>query len=54
MIPVANAADYTRNLRRSTLVVLPGLGHLSQEEAPARSVQPVISFLASGAHELER
>ena len=51
MIPLANAADYTRNLHRSTLVVLPGLGHVPQEEAPARSVEPVISFLASTANE---
>jgi pimeloyl-ACP methyl ester carboxylesterase len=35
MIPFANSADYLRSLPRATLAVLPGIGHLPQEEAPA-------------------
>jgi pimeloyl-ACP methyl ester carboxylesterase len=46
LIPVKNADDYIRLLPKSTLVTLPGLGHLPQEEAPARSLVPVQSFLA--------
>jgi pimeloyl-ACP methyl ester carboxylesterase len=34
MIPSANSADYLRALPRATLAVLPGIGHLPQEEAP--------------------
>jgi pimeloyl-ACP methyl ester carboxylesterase len=45
MIPVANAADYLRTLPDSTLVRLPGLGHVPQEEAPTLSLAPVLSFL---------
>lgn len=46
MIPVANAQDYLAELPDARLVVLPGLGHVPQEEAPAASVQPVLDFLA--------
>ena len=46
MIPVANAADYLAALPDARLVVLPGLGHVPQEEAPAESLQPVAAFLA--------
>jgi pimeloyl-ACP methyl ester carboxylesterase len=46
MIPIANAEDYAKNLADSTLVRLPGLGHVPQEEAPARSMVPVRAFLA--------
>jgi pimeloyl-ACP methyl ester carboxylesterase len=45
MIPVANAADYQKDLKRCRLVVLPGLGHVPQEEAPAVSLAPVVAFL---------
>lgn len=48
MIPVANAADYLRHLPDARLVALPGLGHVPQEEAPARSLAPVKAFLARG------
>lgn len=46
MIPLANAADYLKALPDGRLVSLPGLGHVPQEEAPARSLEPVGQFLA--------
>jgi pimeloyl-ACP methyl ester carboxylesterase len=46
MIPVTNAADYVRDLPKSQLVRLPGLGHVPQEEAPEVSLVPVRAFLA--------
>lgn len=46
MIPIASAADYLRNLAHGRLVRLPALGHVPQEEAPDRSVAPVLEFLA--------
>lgn len=45
MIPAGNAADYQRALPDSRLVVLPGLGHVPQEEAPDASVEAVRQFL---------
>jgi pimeloyl-ACP methyl ester carboxylesterase len=46
MIPVANAADYQKELPDCRLALLPGLGHVPQEEAPAVSLAPVKEFLA--------
>jgi pimeloyl-ACP methyl ester carboxylesterase len=46
MIPFSNAADYTKVLPHSRLVAFPGLGHVPQEEAPAKSLVPVKAFLA--------
>lgn len=46
LIPVANAADYLRALPHATLVRLPGIGHVPQEEAPDASLEPVKAFLA--------
>jgi pimeloyl-ACP methyl ester carboxylesterase len=46
MIPFANARDYMQDLPHAILHPLPGLGHVPQEEAPAVSLAPVISFLA--------
>lgn len=46
MIPVANAADYQRVLPDATLIRLPALGHVPQEEAPAVSLAPVRAFLS--------
>jgi pimeloyl-ACP methyl ester carboxylesterase len=46
IIPVANAADYQKSLPQSTLVVLPGLGHVPHEEAPAVSLPVVREFLS--------
>lgn len=46
MIPIANAADYLKDLPDGRLVALPGLGHVPHEEAPAVSLEPVRAFLA--------
>ena len=45
MIPFSNAADYQRALPHATLAPLPGLGHLPFEEAPQRSLVPLLEFL---------
>lgn len=45
MIPVANAQDYLHALPHVQLQLLPQVGHLPQEEAPAQSLPPVRSFL---------
>ena len=46
MIPFSNSADYMRALPQSTLVPLPGVGHLPQEESPVAAVEPLKAFLA--------
>ena len=46
MIPPGNAADYARAIPHARLVMLPGLGHVPFEEAPASSLPPVLRFLA--------
>lgn len=48
VIPVANAAHFAEAMRDVTLVPLPGLGHLPQEEAPDRTVAAVRKFLRLG------
>jgi pimeloyl-ACP methyl ester carboxylesterase len=45
LVPVTNAADYQRALPDSRLVVLPGLGHVPMEEAPAAALAPLRDFL---------
>jgi len=45
MIPVANAADYARELPHSRVVILPGLGHVPHEEAPVKALSQILSFL---------
>lgn len=45
LIPVANADDYLAALPDARKVVLPGIGHLPHEEAPARALEPVRAFL---------
>ncbi len=45
MIPAANAQDYVKVLKRSTVVILPGLAHVPQEEGAERSLVPVRAFL---------
>lgn len=45
MIPVANAADYLKTMPHATLVSLPGVGHLPQEEAAEKSIAAVQDFL---------
>jgi pimeloyl-ACP methyl ester carboxylesterase len=46
LIPIANADEYLRALPNATLVALPDLGHVPQEEASATSLAPVLGFLA--------
>jgi pimeloyl-ACP methyl ester carboxylesterase len=46
MIPIANAADYLRDLPHVQLVRLSNLGHLPFEEDPGRSLEPVERFLS--------
>ena len=45
MIPATNAQDYVKVLKKSTVVILPGLAHVPQEEDAARSLVPVQAFL---------
>jgi len=45
LIPPASGRDFAQRIAGSTLVLLPGLGHVPQEEDPARSLQPVKAFL---------
>jgi pimeloyl-ACP methyl ester carboxylesterase len=45
MVPASHAADYQRLLPDSRLVVLPGLGHVPMEEAPAASAAAIREFL---------
>jgi pimeloyl-ACP methyl ester carboxylesterase len=45
MIPHANAQDYLRVMPQARLVLLPGLGHVPHEEAPAASLPAVQAFL---------
>jgi pimeloyl-ACP methyl ester carboxylesterase len=46
MIPIANAADYLRDMPHATLVRLPNLGHVPFEEDPVNSLAPVERFLS--------
>lgn len=46
MVPAANAADYERLIPDCRAVVLDGVGHVPMEEAPERSLAPVIAFLS--------
>lgn len=45
MIPFANSADYLKSMAHARLVSLPGVGHLPQEEAAAKSLPAVRDFL---------
>jgi pimeloyl-ACP methyl ester carboxylesterase len=45
LIPFTNAADYMAALPHAELAPLPGLGHVPFEEAPDRSLAPVLPFL---------
>lgn len=47
MIPLSNAQDYLQAIPGSRLVTLPRVGHLPQEEAPDRALEPVQAFLAN-------
>ncbi len=45
LIPVSNSADYVKAMPDATLVILPNLGHVPQEEDPSSSLSPVRAFL---------
>lgn len=45
LIPPATGQDFARRIAGSRLVVLKGLGHMPQEEDPARSLEAVKGFL---------
>ena len=45
LIPPSTGREFAQRIAGSTLVLLPGLGHVPQEEDPARSVRPVKAFL---------
>jgi len=46
LIPPANAQRFGADIRGARVVVLPGLGHVPQEEDPATSLAPVLDFLS--------
>lgn len=46
IVPVSSGRRLAGDLAGSTLVTLPGVGHLPPEEAPDRSLEPVLDFLA--------
>lgn len=46
MIPMSNSADYLKALPDARLVVIPGAGHLPQEEAASASLAAVQAFLS--------
>lgn len=48
MIPFSNSADYLAALPHAKLVALPGIGHLPQEEQPARGLAALQAFLRGG------
>jgi pimeloyl-ACP methyl ester carboxylesterase len=45
MIPFGNSRDYTAVLADSRVVAFADLGHVPMEEAPERSLAPVLAFL---------
>ncbi|RQO63479.1 alpha/beta hydrolase [Paucibacter sp. KBW04] len=45
LIPPSFAQNFARDIVGSRLVMLPGLGHVPQEEDPAASLAPVLDFL---------
>jgi pimeloyl-ACP methyl ester carboxylesterase len=46
LVPPVNAQSFQRDIAGSQLVMLPGLGHVPQEEDPQASFAPVRRFLA--------
>jgi len=47
MVPVANAEDYLRAMPDARRLVLPGIGHVPMEEAPAQVVAALREFLTA-------
>ena len=52
MIPFGNSADYLKAIANVSLVSLPGVGHLPQEESAERGLAAVTSFLDSPAQRM--
>jgi len=46
LIPFSNAQDYLTHLPDARLISFPDLGHVTHEEAPARTLPPVMKFLS--------
>jgi pimeloyl-ACP methyl ester carboxylesterase len=46
LIPLRYGEQFHRDIKGSTLVVFPGLGHVPQEEDPVATVVAVRDFLA--------
>jgi pimeloyl-ACP methyl ester carboxylesterase len=51
IVPPENGRRLARALPRARLVTLPGIGHLPPEEAPDRSLEPVLEFLRGATPE---
>ncbi len=49
MIPFSNSAEYLKTIANVTLVALPGVGHLPQEETAERGLAALTAFLDSPA-----
>lgn len=49
LIPVSVAAWFNRQIPGSRIAILDGIGHIPMEEAPDRSLAPVLDLLASTA-----
>lgn len=47
VVPLETGRQLLADLPRAHLITLPGVGHLPPEEAPQRSVAPVLDFLGS-------
>ncbi|MEL6665045.1 MAG: alpha/beta hydrolase [Pseudomonadota bacterium] len=47
IIPLENASKFLAAVRDITLVTLPNVGHLPQEEAPEAAIDQILDFLAS-------
>lgn len=45
LLPPSDGQAFARDIAGSRLVMLPGLGHVPQEEDPAASLKPVLEFL---------
>jgi pimeloyl-ACP methyl ester carboxylesterase len=46
LIPPSNAQDYLRVMPHARLALLPGVGHVPHEEAPARTLPALLDFLS--------
>jgi pimeloyl-ACP methyl ester carboxylesterase len=49
LVPTGTAQRFAADIRGAKVVVFDGLGHVPQEEDPARTLQPVLEFLSAPA-----